>query len=307
MKKKKKNVLKLAGVALWPFLLLGLGIALCQSKSGFSVAKIRPSYEFSLKVGSSPTPEEQKALQEIFLQEFQYIGNGAQCYVFASKDQEYVLKFFKIKHLTPKYWLNYFPLPWMEKYRFEKIDRRENKRTETFSSFKIAFEEFREHTGLVFVHLAKTKNQLRKVCVVDKLQNRYWVPLDEVPFILQKKAVVLYTYLRQLLDQGKETEALAAMRSVLELVRIRCSLGLADKDGGVGANYGFIDGEPVHIDVGRIIRDESLKTPIHSLREVFRVSKKMEGWLQKEYPGLIPRFQEEVHDILDSYELMGTF
>jgi hypothetical protein len=307
MKKKRRNAIKLLGLAVAPLLLMALGLVFCRQKSGFQVAKIRPSYDFSMYVESFHSSEEMQDLKRILSQEFHYLGNGAQCYVFVSEDQEYVLKFFKMKHLTPKYWLNAIPLPWLDKYRFEKIDSRERKQYELFNSFKIAFEEFRHHTGITFVHLAKTKHLLNKISVLDKTGHRHYVSLDAVPFVLQKKAVIIYSHVRNLIQAGKEDEALSALRSVLDLIQQRCSLGLGDKDGGVGGNYGFIDNKPVHIDVGRIARDESLKEPLNTLREIIRVSKKMEVWLQKECPRLVPRFQEQVLDILDSYEGMGSF
>lgn len=308
MKKKRINTLKLVGLSLWPMLLMATGLFFfCKEETGFQVSKIKPSYEFSMRVNSGLSTEDLQSVKKILSQDFYYLGNGAQCYVFVSKDQEYVIKFFKIKHLTPKYWLNYIPLPWLDRYRFEKIDSRERKRYETFSSFKIAFEEFRQHTGLIFVHLAKTKNLHDKTCLIDKNGNRHQVLLDEVPFVLQKKAVVFYTYIGNLLKEGKDREAMVAIRSVLDLVQKRCMLGLADKDGGIGANYGFIDGQPAHIDVGRIIRDESLKDPLNMLRELFRVTKKMEVWIQRECPRLLTQFQEEIYDILEGYESMGAF
>ena len=41
------------------------------------------------------TAEEHQQLGRILDQKFTYIGKGAQCYAFASADQQYVLKFFK--------------------------------------------------------------------------------------------------------------------------------------------------------------------------------------------------------------------
>ena len=63
-------------------------------------------------------------------------------------------------------------------------------------------------------------------------------------------------------------------------------------------DYGFIDGRPVHIDVARMVRDDSMKEPLNVLREVFRMSKKIEKWLVETHPSLVPEFQNEVQDLL---------
>src|ERR1700724_132490 len=54
----------------------------------------------------SLTPEQHRELAQILNQKFFYIGKGAQCYAFASDDQQYVLKFFKFKHLKPSFWVD---------------------------------------------------------------------------------------------------------------------------------------------------------------------------------------------------------
>ena len=97
--------------------LLILGIAaiaiacLCYTpkKSGFSVKKL------ALNVGNHPeweiTPEEKdlELFNQLLLQKFTYLDRGTQSYAFVSADQKYVIKFFNMKHLTPKTWLKLLP------------------------------------------------------------------------------------------------------------------------------------------------------------------------------------------------------
>lgn len=304
MKKRHKQYFKLILLIIWPVMLFIIGLQFCSRPSGFSTAKISSNFVFrDALIQNPPTSAEFTKIEDILHQKFYYFDSGTHCYIFISEDQKYVIKFFKMRRLTPKYWLNYLPLPWLEKLRFEKIQRRERLRQETFESFKSAFEDFKEETGLLFVHLNKTKYLHDKATFVDKVGEEHLVSLNKVPFVLQKKAQMIVPYISDLIDQGQAPRALEALTSVLRLIKDRCQKGYVHKDGGVSNNYGFIDGKAVEVDIGRIIKDESIKDPINYLREVLRVSKKIEIWLQATYPELCAEFQEEVQRILSNEDV----
>lgn len=277
---------------------------MCRSPSGFQEDKIRSDFVFKEGLNQKALPAEDfKKLQDVFSQKFRYLDSGAQCYAFVSEDQRYVVKFFKMKHLTPKYWLNYIPLPWLEKYRFEKIQMRERRRLETFDSFKAAFDDFKEETGLLFVHFHKTHYLHDKATFIDKEGREHVIALNTVPFVLQKKAQMIYPYVSELIKNGQKQKALESLTSILYLIKDRCQKGYVDKDGGVSSNYGFVEGKPVEIDLGRVVKDESIKDPMNYLREILRVSKKIEIWLQTSYPELCPQFQEQVQKILSNEDV----
>ena len=99
MKKNRENTLiKLVSFLVGPLLMIGLVIVYCNKKTGFNLSKIRSKGDFYMKVGDEPSAEDLAKFRSVFSQEFTYLGSGVQCYVFDSKDQEYVLKFFKMKH-----------------------------------------------------------------------------------------------------------------------------------------------------------------------------------------------------------------
>lgn len=301
MKKRTKQSLKILLLVLWPMVLLTAGLQICRKPSGFALDKIRSGLAF--QEGISATAEDFKKLQGVFSQKFYFLDSGAQCYAFVSEDQKYVVKFFRMKHLTPKYWLNYIPLPWLEKYRFKKIQMRERRRQETFESFKVAFEEFKEQTALLFVHLHKTNYAHDKVTFVDKLGKEHQISLNKVPFVVQKRAQMIYPYVSDLIKQGDSERALDALTSILCLIKERCQRGYVDKDGGVSSNYGFVEGQPVEIDLGRVVKDDSIKNPVNYLREILRVAKKIEVWLQGTHPELSAPFQERVQKILSNEDV----
>lgn len=293
--------MKILLLIVWPLVLFTVGLQICRKPAGFTLDKIRSG--FASQEGISASAEEFKNLQGVFSQKFYYLDSGAECYAFVSEDQRYVVKFFRMKHLTPKYWLNYVPLPWLEKYRFEKIQMRERRRQETFESFKVAFEEFKEQTALLFVHLHKTNYLHDKVTFVDKVGKEHQISLNNAPFVVQKRAQMIYSYTADLIKKGEKEKALDALTSILCLIKERCQKGYVDKDGGVSSNYGFVDGLPVEVDLGRVVRDESIKDPVNYLREILRVAKKIEIWLQTTHPELSAPFQERVQKILSNEDV----
>src|SRR5258706_12163985 len=69
--------------------------------------------------------QEKENIDKILTEPFSFLGSGGQCYAFVSKDEKYVLKFFKQK-------ANPCPL---------------------FNSCKIAYETLKEETGMLALHL----------------------------------------------------------------------------------------------------------------------------------------------------------
>lgn len=306
MKKKHRQFLKVALVLMWPVLLLSIGVSYSKRNVGFSIEKVRSDFAFASDLsegGFAPSVEEFRNIKEITSQDFHYLSSGNQCYVFVSDDQEYVIKFFKMKHLTPKYWLNYLPLPWLEKYRFEKVEKRERVRKETFDSFRIGYTEMPQQTGLLFVHFQKTHYPQDKISVIDKVGKKHVISLNSVPFVLQRKAEMIYDHINGLMNKGQKLEAISALKSILELIKERSEKGLMDKDGGISGNYGFIGKRPVHIDIGQVVKVDSCKEPTQYLKEISRVASKMEEWLKVHHPEVCPQFQEEVEKMINAEEI----
>lgn len=301
-KKKKGSEWKLVAIFIAPLILLTMGLFCMKSSLPFRVEEIRPTRNFSFQVAQTLSQEELERFRAVFSQPFTYSREGDQFYVFASQKGDYLLTFFKMRKLTPKYWLNYIPFPWLEQQRLNKIGHRERARQELFGSFKTAFEEFRHQTGLLVVHLFGTNWFKSKVHLIDQEGSSHWVSLDRVPFILQKKPMPFSQHIEHLLEQGKNKEAVSSLLFILDLVKDRCQRGLADQDSFLECDYGFIGNNPVFIDVGQMVPDDSLKTSLNTLREVFKVSQKITAWLEESHPSLVKEFQKEANDLLSLLE-----
>lgn len=296
--RKVSTRLKLLFIVLWPLVLLIAGLLLCRTPHGFHFVKVRSNFEFSAGSSlSSSSVEEFLRLRHVFSQPFHFLSTGAQCYAFVSEDGRYVIKFFKMHQLTPKYWLKKLPFPFLEKYTFEKVEMRQRKREETFGGFIAALEDMPEKTGVLFVHFTRTHYPQDKLKVIDKKGVVHHIPLNHVPFVLQKRADMIYPYVSSLIQKGDKDRAIESLISILVLIRDRCKMGFADRDDGVSSNYGFLHGEPIEIDLGRVVRDENMKHPASYLREMLRVSRKMELWLEASYPELLPVLQQRLYKL----------
>ncbi len=271
----------------WLFL---LSIALLcylsfSDRKSFSVKKISSSFVFSpLWETARPTNQEEEFLAELCAKPFHYLGEGAQSYAFLSHDGAHVLKFFKMKHLTPKNWLRYLPFPGLAKYRLQKIDRRISKQKQLFTNYKQAYETLREETGLIFIHLNKTKRLLPSAILLDKKGKKYQIHLDCLEFVIQQKATLIQEHISKLMQEGRLEEAKKALIALIEHIRLQCSRGFIDGDSGINHNYGFVGDRVIHFDIGRLTYEENIKDSFQLLRAI----KKLEASLETSYPELLP-------------------
>lgn len=283
------------------FTLLVISVCFFHNDS-FSIDKIKPTRDFSFQATTSHSQKEIETIRAILSQPFTYLAERDDTYVFVSEDQTQVIKFFKMKSMTPKYWLNYIPLPWLDKKRLRKIDERARIRQEFFGGLKIAFEHFRYQNALTFLHLFHTQYLKMKVRVIDAQGKSHEIPLDRVPFLLQRKAELLPEHITRLQSEGKKEDAIRSLCQILELVKNSCQKGFAHANENLEVAYGFIDERSIYIRSTYLPLDTSIKTSQRTLKEVFTVSKAIESWLQRNHPELLSNFQEEVQDILSCLE-----
>ncbi len=278
----------------------GVGMLTGKNARGFSLSKIRSSLEFNEEwVVDAPSNEIMEEIRDILGQEFHYLGNGTQCYAFLSKDGEYVLKFFKMKHLMPKNWLRFFPIPGLGQYRFNKTEGRIARRKQIFTSHKMAYKYLREETGLIFVHLNKTRDLGVTTALCDRFGQKLQVRPDQLEFILQRKATPITEHIDKLMKTGRVDEAKSSIRTLLRHVVNKSKRGFLDKDFNPSHNYGFVGNQIIHYDVGQIVQDDDAVKPSHYLREVLRVSTNLEQWLAINYPELLPTLEEDVGEWID--------
>jgi hypothetical protein len=222
-------------------------------------------------------------LDPIFSQPFHFLGSGKQMIAFESADGNYVLKLFnpmrplkKQWYTRWKYWKRYSSLKWISREWFQKKARLKK----LFLRHNLAFERLPEETGLLFVHLNPSKRVCHYVHLTDRKGKTHILALETTPFVLQKKAVLAATYLKQL-DQKGVMQAIYEMEKLFDK---RLRVGITDRIQTMENNYGFVNGKPIQIDVGRIRFDPDLID--HPEEERERILSNFHAWVE----GKLPKF-----------------
>ncbi|MES2345521.1 MAG: hypothetical protein V4494_06265 [Chlamydiota bacterium] len=255
----------------WPVLFFFIALAIFGKSSGFGVNKISSNFLYHSEW--EVAGEEDPSLKEIISQPFHYLNAGFQSFAFVSEDGKYVLKFFKIEELTPTFMGKIFPI---KKYKIEDRQRTQ-RRKNVFAACKMAYEELKEETGLIYVHLNATDHLKKTVQLFDKEQRRYLVDLDKTVFVVQKKAEMVYKHIGHKMKVNDFEGVKEAVQAVVDLVAARSSKGFMDTDMAVRGNYGFIGNQPIHLDFLGLVK-------VEEPNEKERIKVKMLGSIAKRYP-----------------------
>ncbi len=242
------------------------------------------------EVPSLNSTEYQK-LGQILSQDFTYMGKGAQCYAFGSEDGQYVVKFFKFKHLKPNLLVESLPsIAPFKKYKQNCIERKKNKLVSVFNGYDLAFREHRETSELIYLHLLPTKDLNLKINVIDKIGVKRRIHLDDVVFLVQKKGETLRSRLKTLLNRNHLSEAKQAISSIIEMYISEYAKGIYDHDHGVLHNTGFIGDRPFHLDVGKLNKDNRMQKIEFYKKDLEHVIWKIDVWVKAYYPQYYSEF-----------------
>lgn len=243
------------------------------------------------------TEDEHRQLAHILDQKFYYIGKGAQCYAFVSDDQLYVLKFFKFKHLKPNLFVDLIPpFPPFESYKQNCIERKKRKLIGVFNGYDLAYRENRKGSELLYLHLVPTDNLKLQAKVIDKIGLEREINLDDVVFLVQRKGETLRTRMNALLKGGRLEEAEQTIDLIVRMYVGEYQKGIYDHDHGVMHNTGFIGGEPFHLDVGKLNKDDRMKDAAFYKKDLEHVLWKIDVWIKGHYPGYYQRFTKFISE-----------
>jgi hypothetical protein len=298
----KKRATKCVVLVIIILAFYGVGRLYYHFTAGFTIENITSDFAFQPQWEVRPlASDEQIVVKEALRQPFHYLGKGCQSYVFASEDNKYVIKFFKYQRYRLLPWLTYFPpLPAIVKYREEKMEKKWNKLDGFVQSWKVAFENLKDETGLIFVHLNKTDNLNKPLTIYDKIGMKHVVNLDQMEFCIQKKAEMLCEVLMNCKKSDDLPKAQQIVRSLLSMILSEYARGIADNDHALMQNTGVSEGKPVHIDVGQFVFNDDIKRPEIFHQELFTKTYKFKLWLRKEYPELADYLDAELIHIMGS-------
>lgn len=292
----KRSVYFLLGVAL--FLLVE---RFCHMKTeGFQCIKIRSDLTYNEKWEIPPLKEaELEQMRAILSQPFYFLGSGAQCYAFVSKDNQYVIKLFKHHHMRPRRFYDNIPLPSFLSAKRDQLKRQRIEELErVFSSFKISYDRFKERTGLIYIHLNKTDLFHQKMTIFDKIGAIHHLDIDSMEFSIQKKAELALPKIARLIKNQEIESAKRCLNSYLSLIKERCMAGIFDHDPVMHRNFGFIDEQAIEIDLGSFTSDEFFSTPSYYKRELYFETLKLQRWVKKRDPQLALFLDERIHNLM---------
>lgn len=282
------------------FIALGLiygGIRLYfYATDGFSLSNITSHLENTHEWDTRAlAPDEEKLANQALNQTYRYWAKGHQAYVFLSDDGKYVLKFLKFQRIRVHPWLSQLPHPaFLDEWIQEKVNHKENKLYDLFRSWKIAFEDLKEETALLMVHLNKTQHLNRTVAIVDPLGFTHKLDLDNTVFLLQKKADLMCPQIQNWMASNQKEKAKEMISSMLNLYISEYKRGFGEKDQHIIRNMAILDNRPVHIDLGRFVREEQLKNPKVYRNELVYKLLKFRIWLQTNFPELADYLTKEI-------------
>jgi hypothetical protein len=186
----------------------------------------------------------------------------------------------------------------MEKLREKKAIEKTDKLIDLLSSWKIAYEDIPEETGVIYMHLPHQSMPAQKLKIIDKAGITRELDSSSVAFLLQRKAEMLCPFIKRKMGEGNQLAAKKALSSLVSRLVDEYHRGFGDNDHALMQNTGVFDGSPVHIDVGQFTREERFKDPLVYREELFSKTYKFRIWLSKHYPELERHLYQELVSVI---------
>lgn len=247
---------------------------------GFTLGKIQNNtYELSTPAISL---EKKSELEELLKQKYSYFSRGLQSFCFLSEDGKTVLKLFNNRYQTKiAFWKYVSCLPFFHKTASDKITYLKSKLKMTFDSYQIASELFPQETALIYFQAHPSLQINAAITLVDNLGIKHTVDLNQCAFILQKKAVPFYSYLEQLIHDQDWVQCRQIIYKLFDLSLLRLKQGISNRDPLIRTNFGVIAGEPIYIDVGPFVRNDSSLNHTQAQKELASMFLGLKHWLEK--------------------------
>jgi hypothetical protein len=258
--------------------------------------------------------EEERDVNALLSQSYRMIGAGSECFAFVSEDKKAVIKFFKLDHARPVYLhqgifiedhsklagtlsnhpLTRLKLPSvMNQWLKRCLGMREFRIQRTFNSLKLAHDELKEQTGLIYLHLNPTDHLRRELTIYDACGIPHKVELDKAKFFLQKCATPLSAHFAALKAREACEDAKKSIDSLIGLILLRCQKGFSDRD-FINRNLGYIGNQAIEIDSGSFLKNPRMQQPWIYKQELFYATLELKNWLRKNYPEMASYLEDRV-------------
>ncbi len=264
------------------------GEGLYLAKDGFSARRI---HSLDYEVAENWGEEAERALELTF----HYIGRGRQCFAFASEDGKYVLKFPRTDIYKTPFWARALPV---HSYRTELEENHRRREEFILNSFRISFDELKDQTALLAVHLGQSTPKGKKLTLIDASGSKYRLPLEKTSFVLQYKQPILMKSFSAALERGERKEAEKILDALLAAVVERANKGILNRDRSFLRNYGFDGSKAYQIDVGSFFRSQDLDPSMAYHKSVRDSMEPVQEWLAENSPEMLDYLNSKLKEIL---------
>ena len=198
----------------------------------------------------------------------------------------------------------YFPslhLPGkLDAYRNKHYLRRKSRLEYDLLSLKLAYENLKEDAALEYVHINKTDVFDEKLTIITKTGQKFYLDLNDVIFILQKKA----SHFFRVFENSTDLYRKHLLSSFIKMADRRSKKMIIDDDiGRKRRNWAIIDNEVVNIDVGRWYFDEKLIYGNVYQKEMLKATKTLRKYLSENYSYLLYEFNEILNSYIKEYKV----
>lgn len=283
---KKKLYWILSVIALSVLMIYGAGRAYFYFTDGFAIRNITSEVSYDPRWNTRPLNKSQwEEVWKALGQPYHYLGKGCQSYVFESEDHQYVLKFIKYQRFRNHFWVDWMGhLPLVDKYVREKNRKKRKKLENILTGWCIAYDELKTETGVVYVHLNKTDDWLGTLQITDKMGIQHEIPLDEMEFMVQRKARMLTDTIHEMMENEQIDDVKNLLSRLLKTILLEFERGISDNDQALMQNTGVLNGMPIHIDLGQFVRRKDVQNPQLMKQQLFNRTYLFNVWLNEHYP-----------------------
>ncbi len=270
-----------------------------MATDGFCLSHIQPHSEQLCKTAGQKQQQDPHHLQMILNQPFYYLGKGAQTYVFRSRDGEYVIKFFRFERRRP-FVPDWVPIPALfAHHRDQTKHKRLQRLQKEYRSYQLAFDRFKDESGLIYLHFDVSSLRNQKLTIYDKIGIKQELSLQKYPFILQKRALGFFPTLNLWIESKDIEAAQSAIDQLVNLIVKRHKQGLFDKDPDLKTNFGFIGNRPIQIDTGRFTDADLKKSELSA--DVIKICDPLAKWLHEKSVDLEEYLNKKIQESLTSH------
>ncbi|HPE85122.1 MAG TPA: hypothetical protein PLO43_02975 [Chlamydiales bacterium] len=212
-------------------------------------------------------------------QKFYLLTRSSSSVVFASDDDSCVFKLFINKPYQSS-WRKYIPFL----SQLSKTRKYYKTRKDRLTACANAQALLPDQTAVLYYHLAPTDCIGWKIKLYGECGAVFTVDLDQAEYYIQRKAIVASEYFKTVALDKAQT----ALSKLIAFTKERYSAGIVMVDLQLESNFGFIDDEPVRLDIEHLRRDSKWVKNHH--QHFAEQTASFRRWLEYNRPQLLGHY-----------------